>query len=221
VKFLSEPFSKPDYPSRRLDNMRGIIVKGILCGLGVVFVWSSFSFALNTWKVIDLSGDVYLGRGNERIAAAVGLDIAAGDRLTIGGGAWIEVVFTGTCEVWELEGTRQYSFTEHEIMSSPEGDRIPPNHRLPVCFDPAGFSTGKAQRLGGIIERGGSAEDELAEIGSKSNAALINLIILCALSDEDIEKAVPYYKELKKRAPGSAFVASVVKIFEGKTPAGK
>ena len=201
--------------------MRGSIVKGILGGLGVVFVWSSFSFALNTWKVSDLSGDVSLGRGNERIAAAVGLDIAAGDTLTIGGGAWIELVSTGTCEVWELEGTRQYGFTEHEILSSPERDRIPPNHRLPVCFDPAGFSTGKAQRIGGIIERGGSAEDELAEIGSKSNAALINLIIFCALGDEDIEKAVPYYEELKKRAPGSEFVASVAKIFEGKTPAGK
>ncbi len=201
--------------------MRRSIVKGILAGLGVVVVWSSFSFALNTWKVSDLSGDVSLGRGNERIAAAVGLDIAAGDTLTIGGGAWIELVSTGTCEVWELHGTRQYSFTGQEIMSSPEGDRIAPNHRLSVCFDPAGFSTGKAQRIGGIIERGGSAEDELAEVGSKSNAALINLIILYALSDEDIEKAVPYYEELKKRAPGSEFVASVAKIFEGKTPAGK
>ncbi len=201
--------------------MRRSIVKGILGGLGVVFVWSSFALALNTWKVSDLSGNVSLSRGNERIAAAVGLDIAAGDTLTIGGGAWIELVSTGTCEVWELEGTRQYSFTEHEIMSSPELDRIPPNHRLSVCFDPAGFSTGKAQRIGGIIERGGSAEDELAEIGSKSNAALINLIILYALSDQDIKKGVPYYEELKKRAPGSEFAANVAKIFEGKTPAGK
>jgi len=201
--------------------MRGSIVKGILGGLGVVFVWSSFSFALNTWKVSDFSGDVSLGRGNERIAASVGLDIAAGDTLTIGGGAWIELVSTGTCEVWELEGSRRYSFTEHEIMSSPEGDRIPPDHRLSVCFDPAGFSTGKAQRIGGIIERGESAEDELAEIGSKSNAALINLIILYALSDGNMEKAVPYYDELKKRVPGSEFVAGVAKIFEEKTPAGK
>jgi len=40
------------------------------------------------------------------------------------------------------------------------------------------------------------------------------------LSDKDIEKAVPYYEGLKKRAPGAEFVASVVKIFEGKTPAG-
>ena len=75
--------------------------------------------------------------------------------MTINEGAWIELVFTGTCEVWELKGTRRYTFTEHEIMSSPEGDKIPPNHRLAVCFDPAGFSVGKAQRIGGIIERGG------------------------------------------------------------------
>ncbi|MFZ0944590.1 MAG: hypothetical protein WAN54_11850, partial [Syntrophobacteraceae bacterium] len=88
--------------------------------------------------------------------------------------------------------------------------------RLSVCFDPAGFSTGKAQRIGGIIERG-----ESAEIGSKSNAALINLIILYALSDGNMEKAVPYYDELKKRVPGSEFVAGVAKIFEEKTPAGK
>ena len=197
------------------------IVKGILAGLGVVFLWSSFSLALNTWKVSDLSGDVSLGRGNERIAAAVGLDIAAGDTLTIGGRAWIELVSTGTCEVWELNRTRQYTFTEREITSSPEGDKIPPDHRLSICFDPAGFSTGKAQRIGGIIERGESAEDELAEIGSKSNAALINLIILYALSDGNMEKAVPYYDELKKRVPGSEFVAGVAKIFEEKTPAGK
>ena len=201
--------------------MRRSMFKGILSGLGVVLVWSSFSFALNAWKVSDLSGDVSLGRGNERIGAAVGLDIAAGDTLTIGGGAWIELVSTGTCEVWELKGTRQYTFTEHEIMSSPERDKIKPDHRLSVCFDPAGFSVGKAQRIGGIIERGGSPEEELSEIGSKSNAALINLIILYALSDKDIEKAAPYYEELKKRAPGSEFVAGVAKIFEGKIPAGK
>ena len=197
------------------------IVKGILGGLGVVLLWSSFSLALNTWKVSDFSGDVSLGRGNERIAAAVGLDIAAGDTLTIGGRAWIELVSTGTCEVWELEGSRRYSFTEHEIMSSPEGGRIPPDHRLSVCFDPAGFSIGKAQRIGGIIERGGSADDELSEIGSESNAALINLIILHALNGKDIEKARPYYETLKQRAPGSQFVASVAEIFEAKTPAGK
>jgi hypothetical protein len=201
--------------------MRRSILKGIIGGVGIVLVWSSFSFALKTWKVGDFSGDVSLGRGNERIAAAVGVDILAGDTLTIAGGAWIELVSTGTCEVWELQGARQYSFTEHEIMSSPERDIILPNQRLSVCFDPAGFSTGKAQRIGGIIERGGPVEDELAEIGSKSNAALINLIIVYALSNGDNEKAAPYYQELKKRAPGSEFVASVAKIFEGKTPAGK
>ncbi len=201
--------------------MRRSIVKGILGGLAIVFVWFSFSFALTKWKVSDFMGDVTLGRGKDRIAAAVGLDIAAGDTLTIAGGAWIELVSTGTCEVWELEGTRQYSFTERDIMSSPQGERVPPDHRLSVCFDPAGFSTGKAQRIGGIIERGGSPEDELAEIGSKSNAALINLIILYALRDGNTEKALPYYEELKKRVPGSNFVASVGKIFEEKTPAGK
>ncbi|MGA3115840.1 MAG: hypothetical protein ABSF90_15570 [Syntrophobacteraceae bacterium] len=201
--------------------MRRSMLKGIPAGLGVVLVWSSLSFALNTWKVSDLSGDVSLSRGNERIGATVGSDIAAGDTLTIGDGAWIELVSTGTCEVWELNRTRQYTFTEREITSSPEGDKIPPDHRLSICFDPAGFSIGKAQRIGGIIERGGSSEDELAEIGSKSNAALINLIMLYALSEKDIEKAAPYYEELKKRAPGSEFVAGAAKIFGGKTPAGK
>ncbi len=197
------------------------IFKGILAGLGVVLVWSSFCLAHNTWKVSDLSGDVSLSRGGERIAAAVGSNFVAGDELTIGGGAWIELVSTGSCEVWELQGNRRYSFTEHEILSGPERDKTPPNHRLSVCFDPAGFSIGKAQRIGGIIERGGSVEDALSEIGLKSNAALINLIIIYALSDKDIEKARPYYDELKKRAPGSEFVASAAKIFEVKTPAGK
>ncbi len=201
--------------------MRRSVLKGILAGLGVVLVWPSFAFALNTWKVSDLSGDISLSRGNDRIPAAIGSDIASGDTMTIRDGAWIELVFTGTCEVWELKGTRQYTFTEREIMSSPEGDTIPPNHRLAVCFNPAGFSMGKTQRIGGIIERGGSVEDELSEIGSESNAALINLIILHALNEKDIEKARPYYEALKKRAPGSEFAASVAEIFEGKPPAGK
>ncbi len=138
--------------------------------------------------------------------------------MTIGDGAWVELVSTGTCEVWELKGARQYTLIGHEIMSSSEGGRIPPNHRLSVCFNPAGFSMGKSQRIGGIIERGGSAEDELAEIGSKSNAALINLIIIHALNEKDVEKARPYYEALKQRAPGSEFVAGVAKIFEAKTP---
>jgi hypothetical protein len=192
------------------------VLKGILAGLGVVLVWSSSAFAINTWKVSDLSGDVYLSRGNDRVPAAIGSDIASGDTMTIGDGAWIELVFTGTCEVWELKGTRQYAFTEHEITSSPGGDKIPPNQRLAVCFNPAGFSIGKAQRIGGIIERGGPVEDELSGIGSESNAALINLIILHALSEKDIEKARPYYEALKRRTPGSAFVASVAEIFEAK-----
>ena len=150
--------------------MRQSALKGILAGLGVVLVWSSFSFAVNTWKVSDLSGDVSLSRGNEQIAAAVGSDISPGDTMKIKDGAWIELVSTGTCEVWELKGIGQYTFTEHDIMGSPERDKIPPNHRLSVCFNPAGFSMGKAQRIGGIIERGGSIEDEFAETGS--NAAL-------------------------------------------------
>ncbi len=201
--------------------MRRRVLKGILAGLGVVLAWSSSSFALNSWKVSDLSGDVFLTRGNDRIAAAIGLDIASGDAMTIEDGAWIELVSTGTCEVWELKGTRQLTFAEREILSSPGGDKIPPVHRLSVCFNPAGFSIGKAQRIGGIIERGGSAEDELSEIGSESNAALINLIIFHALSGKDIEKARPYYEALKQRAPGSQFVGSVAEIFEGKTPTGK
>ena len=199
--------------------MRRSVLKGILAGLGVVLVWSSFSFAVNTWKVSDLSGDVSLGRGNEQIAAAIGLDISPGDTMKIKEGAWIELVSTGTCEVWELKGNREYTFSEHDIMSNPERDKIPPIHRLAVCFNPAGFSTGKAQRIGGIIERGGSIEDELAETGS--NAALVNLIIFYDLSQKDIEKARPYYETLKKRAPGSQFVVSVAEIFEMKTPAAK
>ena len=195
------------------------VLKGILAGLGVVLVWSSFSFAVNTWKVSDLSGDVSLGRGNEQIAAAIGLDISSGDTMKIKEGAWIELVSTGTCEVWELKENRQYTFTEHDITSSPAGDKIAPDSRLSVCFNPAGFSIGKAQRIGGIIERGGSIEDELAE--TESNAALVNLIIFHALSRKDVEKATPYYKTLKERAPGSRFVGSVAEIFEGKTPAGK
>ena len=105
-----------------------------------------FSFAVNTWKVSDLSGDVSLGRGNEQIAAAVGSDISPGDTMKIKEGAWIELVSTGTCEVWELKGNRECTFSEHDIMSSPERDKIPPIHRLAVCFNPGGFSMGKAQR---------------------------------------------------------------------------
>ena len=175
--------------------MRQSALKGILAGLGVVLAWSSFSFAVDTWKVSDLSGDVSLSRGNEQIAVAVGSDISPGDTMKIKDGAWIELVSTGRCEVWELKGNRQYTFTGHDIMGSPESDKIPPIHRLAVCFNPAGFSTGKAQRIGGIIERGGSIEDELADTGS--NAALVNLIIFNALSQKEIEKARPYYEALK------------------------
>ncbi len=203
------------------EDMRQSVLKGILAGLGVVLVWSSFAFALNTWKVSDLSGDVTFSRGNDRITAAIGSDIASGDAMTIKDGAWIELVFTGTCEVWELKGAGQYTFTEHEILNSPEGGKVPPNQRLAVCFNPAGFSMGKAQRIGGIIERGGSVEDELSEAGSESNAALINLIILHALSEHDTEKARPFYEVLKRRAPDSVFVAGVADIFEGKPAAGK
>ena len=97
--------------------MRRSALEGILAGLGVVLVWSSFSFAVNTWKVSDLSGDVSLSRGDEQIPVTIGLDISAGDTMKIKAGAWIELVSTGTCEVWELEGSRRYGFTEHEIMS--------------------------------------------------------------------------------------------------------
>jgi len=196
--------------------MRRKVLKGILGALGILLLWSSSSFALSSWKVCDLSGEVFLTRGNDRTAAAIGSDIASGDTLTVKGGAWIELVSTGDCHVWELKGDRQYSFTEHEVMSR-EGDKVPPAHCLAVCFNPAGFSMGKAQRIGGMIERGGSVDDELVETGS--NAALINLIILHALGGQNIEKARPYYETLKQRAPGSKFVESVSKVFETKAPA--
>jgi hypothetical protein len=194
--------------------MRPSVLKDALAGLGAVLVWASCCFAAAAWKVSDLSGDVSRGRGSDHTAASVGLELAAGDVLDIGDGAWIELVSTGTCEVWELRGIGQFNFAEHEITSGPERKKVPPVQRLSVCFDPAGFSLGKAQRIGGILERGASPEDELSEIGAKSNAALINLIILYALHNKDIEKARPYYEALRERAPGSEFVAGVAEIFK-------
>jgi hypothetical protein len=195
--------------------MRRKILKGILAGLGILLLWSSSSFALSSWKVCDSSGEAFLTHGNDTTAAVIGSDIASGDTLAVKDGAWVELVSTGDCEVWELKGDRRYTFAEHEVMGH-EGDKVPPAHRLAVCFNPAAFSMGKAQRIGGIIERGGSVDDELVETGS--NAALINLIIFHALSGQDIEKARPYYEMLKQRAPGSEFVKSVSGLFETKTP---
>jgi len=199
----------------RPNEMRRKVLKGILAGLGILFLWSSSSFALNSWKVCDLSGEVFLTHGQDKNAAAIGSDIAQGDSLTIKEGAWVELVSTGDCEVWELKGDRQYTFAEHDVMIQ-GGDKVSPTHRLAVCFNPAGFSMGKAQRIGGIIERGGSVDEELSQ--TESNAALINLIILYALSGNDIEKARPYYDTLKQRAPGSKFVGSVSGLFETKAP---
>jgi len=193
--------------------MRQKVLKCTLAGFGILLFWSSSSFALGSWKVSDLSGDISLTHGSSKTAVSIGSDIAPGDSLALKGGAWIELVSTGDCEVWELKGDRQYIFTEHDVMGK-DNDKVPPAHRLAVCFNPAGFAIGKAQRIGGIVERGGPIDDELAETGS--NAALINLIILHGLSGQDIERARPYYEELKKRAPGSEFVASVSRLFEAK-----
>jgi len=136
---------------RRLNNMRRKALEGILAGLGVVLLWSSFSLALNTWKVSDLSGDVSLSRGDERIAAAVGMAILPGDALTIMDGSWIELVSAATCDVWELHDNGRYSFTEQGIISH-DGKNVSPSHRLSACFDPSGFSQ-QGQRMGGAIER--------------------------------------------------------------------
>ena len=198
--------------------MRLEVLKGLLGGLGILLLCSSTSFALGSWKVCDASGDVVIIRGDESTAAVIGSDIASGDTLAVKNGAWIELVSTGDCEVWELKGDRRYIFAEHEVTSQ-KGDKVPPAHRLAVCFNPAGFSIGKAQRIGGIIERGGSVEDKLVDAGS--NAALINLIIFHALVGQDIERARPYYETLKLRTPGSEFVQSVSGLFEPVTPARK
>jgi hypothetical protein len=200
--------------------MKPAILKGFPVGLAAVLLWSSLAFALDSWKVSDFSGDVSIGRGGERIPAKIGLDVTAGDTISIGDGVWVELVSTGTCRVWELKDAMQYIFGKDDIMTGADKSKVSPDHRLSVCFDPGGFSTGRAQRIGGIIERGGSPEQELAEIGLKSNAALINLIILYALEGNDIEKARPYYEALKQRTPRSQFVASVSSIFELKRPQG-
>jgi hypothetical protein len=198
--------------------MRRWGVRTIPAGLAIVLIWFSPCLALNAWKISDFSGEVSFMHGNERVAASIGGLIASQDTLSIGQGAWVEVVSAGTCEVWELKGAGQYSFGEHDTITGPDRNKVSPDQRLSVCFDPGGFSTGRAERIGGIIERGGSPEEELAEIGSKSNAALINLIILNALQQKDIERARPYYEALKNRSPNSGFVASVAEMFEGKTP---
>jgi hypothetical protein len=186
---------------------------GMLAGFGVLLLSSSLSWASTTWKVCDFSGDVFLTRGSDQTPAVVGLDIAPGDAITIRDGAWVEVVSGGKCEVWELKGTRQYVFSEDNI-ATPEGDKVAPSHRLSVCYNPAGFSVGKAQRIGGIIERGGSTGEKLSEVGS--NAALINLIIFYGLNQGDIEKARPYFEALRDRVPGSEFVRNVAGLFERK-----
>lgn len=187
----------------------------VVAVLGIMILWSSSSFALDAWKICDLSGDVTLTHGGNRTDAQIGTDIASGDSLALKEGSWIELISTGDCEVWELKGGRQYRFSGGEVASD-SGEKISSSHRLAVCFNPAGFSSGRAQRIGGIIERGGSVDEELTETGS--NAALINLILIHALNGNDIEKARPYYEELKRRAPGSEFVKNVSWMFETKVP---
>jgi hypothetical protein len=193
--------------------MRQTKLLSMLAGFGVLLLSSSLSWAITTWKVCDFSGDVFLTRGADKTAAVVGLDLAAGDAITIGDGAWVEVVSGGKCEVWELKGSRQYLLSEDNITTA-EGDKVAPSHRLSVCYNPADFSVGKAQRIGGIIERGVSTGEKLSEVGS--NAALINLIIFYGLNQGDIEKARPYFEALRDRAPGSEFVRNVAGLFERK-----
>jgi hypothetical protein len=163
--------------------------------------------------IMDVSGEITINRGENKIAAELGSTISPNDILTLTKGSTVALVSYDSCQEWILNGPDKITIKADKINS--ERGNISPERQLPICYSMEEIEDSKSDTIGGFVLRG-APKDPLASLrtefknGKASNTTLIT-IIMYDLHNGKVEQTEQYFKVLKSREPGSEFVRSLSK----------
>ncbi|MBI5179583.1 MAG: hypothetical protein HZA04_10045 [Nitrospinae bacterium] len=191
-------------------------------------VLSGSAHARDFGVVMDLSGKAALA-GKKGAALDLGKNIVVGDVISLKEKASVTVVSYQGCEEWRIGGPASVTFTA-EKPEPEKGSKgtVAKGRKLPVCYKPADVQASSHEQGGLVlmnkavpqdqmegpapVEMSGTAENEeitkmrQAFSGGKADNAALMTLVMYDLQRRDMESARPYYAELKRRAPASAFV---------------
>lgn len=165
--------------------------------------------------VTDLEGEVRILRGADTVPAEIGESVAVGDRIEAGPKAILVLVSYARCQEWVLEGKNTFTVNEKAGPQPGEG-KITPYREIPVCYNPDDFQDAASQKIGGYVLRGTDPVASLRkefDAGNAPNSTLITLT-LHDLKKGNVEKARPYFNELKGRVPDSSIVKKLAPRFK-------
>ncbi len=196
--------------------MRRLFSTTILA-IAVLLLFGTDLMAEDFGMIMDTSGKISLNRQGKKIKAEIGQTLFAGDSIRLDKGSSLVLVSYELCEEWIIDGPLTLTFTEYDIIADKD-PQPEPGRQLPVCYSLDEMSTTDSDTLGALVLRG-SPDDPVRKLrmefnnGQASNSTLMALI-LHEIKNGSTAQAEPFFQELKKRAPDSAFIKKMEHAFQ-------
>jgi hypothetical protein len=187
----------------------------LLLGFGLMQA-EAYGAVESVGMIADNEGGVRFVYGGAGTPVELGAALTPGDRLTLDADGRIVIVMLADCEEFSIRGKDEILIEKTRVRSRRSG-YLKPDRRLPVCYNSEDFDAPDSGVIGGFVMRGdlaNSLADMRAE-ASKASADTTTLItlILHDIRNNQASQARPYYDELKKRRPDSAWVRKLEKQF--------
>ncbi|MDM8522199.1 hypothetical protein QUF80_02410 [Desulfococcaceae bacterium HSG8] len=200
--------------SKKKIDMGALMVTALF---GMLLFSSRAAGAGDFGIVTDVSGKVFIQRGEQKIAADLAMNVFVSDKVSIEKDSEITIISYDDCMEWVLKGADQITFRAGKKKPLSEKHEISAARKLPVCYKPDAFQGVVSQKIGGIPLMGVEEDPvaclrEEAEKGSASNSALM-ILIMHDLKQGERESALVYFEALKARLPESGFVKDMAASF--------
>lgn len=185
--------------------------------ISALLIVSSPLMAADFGMIMETNGKTPLHRQGKSISSEVGQTLFVNDTLRLEASSSLVLVSYELCEEWIIDGPATLTITEDEITADKD-PQPEPGRQLPVCYSLEDMATTESDTLGALVLRG-SPDDPVRKLrhefksGAATNSTLMALI-LHDLKNGAAAQATPYFKELQKRAPGSAFIKKIEPSFQ-------
>lgn len=182
--------------------------------LATIFLFPNLSLAEDYGVVMDISGSVELISNGKKSPVDLGTNLSIGDEISLNKDSSLVVVSYEDCLEWKINGPNKIKVS---AAIHKDKKKVTILRQLPVCYSPSEMNTSDSQSIGGFVLRG-MPVDPLEQLrnefksGKASNSTLMTLI-MHDVNNKEINKAKPYYSELKQRMPNSSFIKEIKKYF--------
>jgi len=174
------------------------------------------SFADDYGMVMDLEGEMRILRDQQELAGDLGESVSVGDRLVLAKNSRATIISYLDCREIIMSGPLEVEVTWDKLKTRHTG-RLSAGRKMPVCYSHEELNSTDSGVIGGLVLRGAATDPAAAlraefDKGQASNSTLMTLV-MHDLANGDTERARPYFNELRKFSPNSAFVAKVAAHF--------